>query len=197
VGDIGNNDDDRHELTVYVVPEPVVDPDHPFGEQASGPVRHLPFRYPGDAVDSEALMVAPDGSTFYVVEKTEAAQARVWRHPGPLVHGRSVTLVPVATLNSPGVGIPHGRMVTAADLHPTGTRLLIRVYTGTYEYRLARPNDLAELGSLSPVTVALGPLTEMQGESVAYDAEGTGVWTVSEDVDQQPGQPLHHYACRP
>ena len=42
---------------------------------------------------------------------------------------------------------------------------------------------------------AFGPLEELQGEAVAYDAPGTGLWTLSEDPGGVGGQPLHHYGC--
>ncbi len=194
LADTGTNNGDRKTVSVYVVPEPAVD--GPFGVRASGPVRKLPFRYPGEeVVDSEAIAVAPDGKSFWVFEKVDGPRARVWRHPGPMVHDRRVELELVATLDSPGFSVPKGRMITGADLHDSGERLLVRVYTGTYEFRLGPGQSLADLGDLEPRTVAVGPLTEPQGEAVSYDAEGTGVWTVSEDPMGEGGQPLHHYGC--
>ena len=40
-----------------------------------------------------------------------------------------------------------------------------------------------------------GPLSEPQGEAIAYDASGTGLWTVSEDPEGEEPQPLHHFRC--
>ena len=56
---------------------------------------------------------------------------------------------------------------------------------------------VADIGALTPATLTLGPLSEPQGESIAYDADGTGVWSVSEDPNQAPGRELHHFLCRP
>ena len=62
-------------------------------------------------------------------------------------------------------------------------------------FKLAGPFQEG-LDSSSRVLVALGPLSEPQGEAIAYDSAGTGIWTVSESPSRTPGQPLHHYPCR-
>ena len=92
-------------------------------------------------------------------------------------------------------GSDAGRMITGASLHPNGDRLLLRVYTGIYEYRLGPGQTMGDLGAIAPRQVTLGPLSERQGEAVAYDTAGTGVWSVSEDWRKRPGQPLHHHDC--
>ena len=53
----------------------------------------------------------------------------------------------------------------------------------------------ASLDGLEPSTVTLGPFSEPQGEAIAYDEAGTGVWTISEDPKDVTTQPLHHFAC--
>jgi len=102
----------------------------------------------------------------------------------------------VAEVSSPGIGaVPLGRMITGADLHPSGQRLVLRTYVGVHEYVLEAPSALASLVIVPPTLVALGPLSEPQGEAVAYDGTGSGLFTVSEDPDGAPHQPLHHYPC--
>ncbi len=200
VADTGNNAGARESLMVIALPEPVVDGQ--FGEREVEPGWRFPVRFADEPLDFEALAVAPDGSTFWLFEKVDLATARVFRHPGPLVRGRPATLVQVARIDTPGVPIAMGRMITGADLHQSGARLLLRVYAGSYEYRFEPgqgPDDLAEV---RPTLVSVGPLSEPQGEAIAYDHAGTGILTVSEgEVDEvtmepQSGQDIHHYACR-
>lgn len=121
---------------------------------------------------------------------------RLFGHPGPLEDGVPVVLEEVVAFPSPGLAVSLGLMLTGADLHPSGTRLVLRAYTGTFEYRLGEDRDLTALAQLEPLFVALGPFSERQGEAVCYDAAGTGLWTLSEDLDGVGFQPLHHYACR-
>jgi hypothetical protein len=197
VADTGNNGGDRSEFVVHVVPEPAVDAVNGFPDLATDQVWHFPVRYPDAVRDSEALALAPDASTFYLFEKVDGAPSHVYRHPGNFADGVLAELEPVATLAAPGFDVPLGRMITGAAMHPDGRRLLLRVYTGSYEYRLADDADWTSLGEIEPLRVAAGPLTEPQGEAITYDASGRGVFTISEDPDQTRRVPLHHYDCIP
>lgn len=195
VADVGNNRRDRTTVVVYAVREPPVDPEDPFVASSTSTVWSFPLTFPDDApFDAEALMLSPDGSDLYLFEKSDGDSARLYRHPGPLVPDQPAELAQVATFPSPGVAVDSGRLITAADLHPSGQRLLVRVYTASFEYRLTDTQTLADLGQVEPLLVAPGPLSEPQGEAIAYDEDGIGVWTVSED---DPGQPLHYYPCVP
>ena len=196
VADTGNNRADRVELVVHVVPEPAVDPVGGFDDIAAEEIWHFPFRYPDQPRDSEAFALAPDASTFYVFEKMDGAPTHVYRHPGNFADGRRADLVPVATFDAPGFDIPLGHMVTGASLHPGGRRLLLRVYTGSYEYRLPDGAGWESIAELSPERVAAGPLSEPQGEAITYDGAGTGIYTVSEDADRSGRVPLHFYPCQ-
>jgi hypothetical protein len=72
--------------------------------------------------------------------------------------------------------------------------VLLRTYTGVFEYTLGEGFDFQPLLA-EPTVVAWGPLEEPQGESVAYDASGEGAWTLSEDPNFKGYQPLIHYPC--
>jgi hypothetical protein len=61
--------------------------------------------------------------------------------------------------------------------------------------KAAPGQGVADLGSLSPTLIPLGPLSEPQGEALCYDETGRDIFSVSEDKDQQPGQPLHRFVC--
>lgn len=189
LADTGDNRRERGRGWVYAIPEPVV-----VGVDVAALWR-FGVTYPGGPVDVEALAVAPDGQGFWLFEKLDGPVARVFASPGPLVDGSTVEVVEVAQLDAPGINIANGRSITGADLHPSGERLLIRVYTGSYEYRFGPGQGVADIGGIAPVTVAFGPLSEPQGEAIAYDADGLGVWTVSE-VAGDAAQPINHYDCR-
>lgn len=195
VADTGNVGRNRRDQAIYAVPEPDL-------RAATGPLEvhasavwKFPVTFPGAAVDVEALALSPSLDALYLFEKVERGSARVFRTLAPFTRDQPVVMEVVAEINSPGFPIRHGRMITGASLHPSGDRLLLRVYTGIYEYRLGPGQSMDDLGAITPRQVTLGPLSEQQGEAVAYDAAGTGVWSVSEDRRQQPGQPLHHYDC--
>lgn len=194
VADVGDNLRQRDDAAVLAVPEPLV-----LGGEAAQ-VWRFPVSYPGGPMDVEALAVAPDGSAFWLFEKLDGPVARVFGSPGPLVDGEAIALEEVTRISSPGLAIENGRSITAADLHPDGTRLVLRVYTGSYEYIFAEgagpAAGMAALSTIDYRTVSLGPLDEPQGEAITYGPDGREVWTVSEDPERLGGQPLHRYRCR-
>ena len=197
IADSGTNGGDRAEFVLYATPEPQVAFGVAFDDFTADRVWRFRFRYPAGVVDSEALLVDRDGGAFRTIEKVDAPRARIFRSEGPLVPDTLTTLVEEATLDAPGFAIPQGQMVTGAALHPTEARVLLRVYTGSYEYRLPAGQELEALAQVTPRLVAAGPLSEPQGEAIAYDGSGLNVLTVSEDAQRTERVPLHIYRCQP
>ena len=200
VADTGDAGGERGaDLMIYAVLEPDVTPDKPLPEDAAAErVWRLPITVPGGPANIEAIAVAPDATGIYLYEKREDAPARIFMYPAPWTVDEPFTLIESGRFNSPGVGlVERGRLVTGASMHPSGTRILLRSYTGIFEYRFdtGRGGNPGDLASIEPLTVALGPLSEPQGEAVGYDEAGTGIWSVSESPDKEPGQVLHHFSC--
>lgn len=187
---------------MYATPEPAIEPDigpgQDYAELDASEVWQFPVTFPGvppdpppgPAVDIEAMMMADDGQSLYFLEKNNEDRARIYQHPGPLVPDQATELQLLGDFASPGLSVDFGRAITAADMHPSGERMLLRVYTAIYEYRFGPGQDVADLDAIDPVLVAAGPLTEPQGEAVAYDAAGSGVFSVSEDPEMI-GQQVH------
>lgn len=197
VADVGNNRGDRDEVAVFAIPEPTVDVTqgvHDEHVDAAG-VWRFPLRYPGEPFDAEAFVVLPDASALLLVEKRDGTEARVVALEAPFLRDGENLLEERGVLASPGVDIPKGRMVTGADLHPRGDRMLLRTYTGVFEFFFDENESALDLAGKLAQTITLGPLSEPQGESIAYDDSGKGLWTVSEDPNQQAPKPLHHYPC--
>jgi hypothetical protein len=192
IADTGNRPAERTDLAIVVVREPEVDAADVERQIDIDDAWVFGVSYPDDAVDAEALVVAPDASALWLIEKVDAATARIFRLEAPFDGG---ALEEVGVVSSPGVAVPKGLMITGADLHSSGQQLVVRTYTGSYEYRFGEGQGPADLGAIEPVVVTLGPLSEPQGEAIAYDDEGIGLWTVSEDPDQTTPPPLHHYDC--
>ena len=193
VADMGNNLKNREVLSVIVVEEPAIGS---AVEQTRAAQAIYTFSYPDDTMDAEALLVSPQGDRFYILEKTDGDTARVFSSPTPLTTDDTMTLVELTTMQSPGEPIPYGKMITGAELHPTGSRMAVRCYTGTWEFRFGEGQGIEHLGEITPTYVALGPLVEVQGEAVTYDAAGVDLFTASEDPNGLGEQPVHRYACQ-
>ena len=189
LSDTGDNAHARTDANVTIVREPAVALDAGFDARALAPVSRVAIHFPaGEPIDVEALAVTADGRTLLLFEKIDGPRARVFRLAAPFIGDVAL----MTTLDSPGVGVRWGKAITGADLHPSGTRLALRVYTGVFEYRFT---DVGALGATPPTTVLFGPLTEPQGEAIAYDGAGTGLWLASEDPQGATPQILHHLPC--
>jgi hypothetical protein len=197
LADTGDNARTRADAQLVIFPEPIVDATGAHPSTVSGAMV-VHFTYEGGPVDVEALAVTADGQHAFLFEKRDVSSVRAYELDAPFSTDVPMVARVVATFTPPGTSfIQLGRDITAADLHVSGTRLLLRVYSGIFEYRFGAGQGVANLASLTPSTLTLGPLSEPQGESIAYDGDGTGVFSVSEDPNQAPGRELHHFLCRP
>jgi len=162
------------------------------------------FKYPeGAKMDSEAFSVAPDGSKFWVVEKTEAASARLFESDSLLQQNatefyREVPVTQTAVLSPPcfasGLGCPEDKTawsVTAMDVHPQGYKAVVQTYAGPFEYTLDSQFDLASMSSVTPV----GGLSDKGAESIGYGLDGMTMWQVPEALDAMGCQYMQPLMC--
>jgi len=162
------------------------------------------FKYPGNAkMDSEAFAIAPDGSKFWVIEKTTASSARVFESASLLQTNttefyREVPVEQVSVLSPPcfasGLGCPEERnewSITGMDIHPKGYKAVVQTYNGPYEYALESPFDMSSISSATPV----GGFTDKGAESIAYGLDGMTLWQVPEDSDEVGCQYMQPLMC--
>lgn len=212
IGDIGDNSRQRDTLHLWITPEPLIETSFDTirltSEQIPTHTLGVPFILEGGAADIEALVVDHFGRRVWLFEKREEGQVQVWLIDFNLeqvnerlaawlrgdTDSEALIAQKLTSFEAPGIAIPYGRMITAADLSPDGTRLLIRVYTGIYEYRFSHPYMLSSLNDINPVRIALGPINEPQGEALSYGWKGEGVWSISESSDR--AQPLNYFECQ-
>lgn len=173
VGDIGDNKKSRDDAAVLRVVEPAFDSE-PFELVAEPDV--FPFTYAGGPRDAEALLVTPAGVPV-VIDKVKGGTATLHRF-GALTPGVPVVLEEVATIvTSPGSSGELPTKATAADLDPTGDRLLVRTYGSLWVYDLAG-GGLA--GATTATRTALPHGLELQAEAAAWAPDGRSLWHVAE-----------------
>lgn len=182
-GDIGDNLEVRTDYAVYRVVEP----------EALGAGKHtvaataFPFAYPDGSHDAETLLVHPTTGEIVVVTKLkQAGKSGVYAFPTPLTPGKVATLVKVGE-----VAVPSGSVrITAGDVHPAAKGILLRTYTNLFFYPMTEGQTIAAALAGPPCEVPV--MLELQGESVAFTAAGTGYVTASE----QSAQSLHFATCK-
>ncbi len=183
VGDIGNNGQQLREAVVYRVTEPEVDAGTGGYNAVLTDVERFPLTYP-DGPDgeiepdrghnAESLLVEPRSGDLIVVTKARGG-ARVYRARAPLsTSGNLLELITVLGFGAPPLG--DDALVTAGDLSPSG-EVALRTETSAFLWRsggvgLARALE----GEACPIPVAVEP----QGETLAFVADGSGYFTVSE-----------------
>ncbi|MGY1753665.1 hypothetical protein [Blastococcus sp. SYSU D01042] len=141
--------------------------------------------YPDGAHDSEALLLAPDGTPF-LVTKDVLGSSGVYRPTAPLSAEATVPMERVATVNMTLTGTPGGPvgragqlMITGGAVAGDGHALALRTYTDAYVWPLTGSDVPAALAG-TPVRI---PLPESpQGEAISFTADNQQLVVASEGV---------------
>jgi hypothetical protein len=171
VGDIGNNDGDRDDLTIYVLREP----DPKRAEQRVPVLRTIRFRYPDqfdgkgvrksvDNFDAEALFML--GDELFIATKHHAdAHTTLYRVPLAQAEGQ-VVLQRVAEFDVQMKKSQHKGQVTSAAASPDGKEVALLSYKHLFLFTV-RGDHVLE----GPVAVAKAPKVEKL-EALTWDARG-------------------------
>jgi hypothetical protein len=177
IGDIGDNEAERKDITVYRVLEPVM-------AVGTVPVDGV-FRasYPDGPHDAEALLASPNG-TLYVVTKGDTGPVALYRFPQAL---RTDTTMRLERVGSPLADKPSASMrVTDGAVSRDGAWVALRTsatltfYRATEffrgEFRAVRRTDLKGVGEPQGEAVAFGPsnnIIYLAGEGGGKKQPGT------------------------
>lgn len=181
LADTGDNLRRRERVQLLRVREPErLEPDARLAAEA------LPLRYPDGAHDAEALVVFPGTGELGLVTKTLDGLGEVFLLEG-LGAGREGRARRLGALGAPA-GLD--RLTTAADVHPSGERMLLRTATRAWELRRPGARSLAALIQAEPVEVPRAP--QPKPEAAAYLVDGRGYVLGSEFA----GEPVFVARCR-
>ena len=187
VGDIGDNELTRPQVAVHRVAEPKVDPAARDVSASLSDVTTFALSYPDTPNNAESVLVDPSDGAVYLLTKHEDGRSTMLRVAGD----PPATLEPIVTLAF-GAGAlgGGGRLVTGGDIAPDGKELVIRTRGAAFVWRREAGEPWSDVLATDPCRVALR--SEPQGEAVAYAADGSGLYTISEGRNQ----PVYFYARR-
>jgi hypothetical protein len=187
LADIGDNASRRDELAIYRVPEPAVTP----GTNGSLPgAVALRIQYPDGPHNAETLLADPITGDLYIVTKSYIdPTSRVYRFAFPHDETVRTTVDLVGFHTFPGG--PVAFATTGGDISPEGDQVLIRTYTQAALWTRLPGETVAQALARPPCDVPLAP--ELQGEAIAFAADGSAYYTTSEQAGLGP-QPLNRYA---
>jgi hypothetical protein len=182
LADIGDNVGNRSSIRVYRVMEPPVTPNQaPVRLTLSGVVA-FDLVYEDGPRDAEAFMIDPLTGDFFIISKRELDGNRLYRSPPPQ-EGRTSVLSRVGTFGF--------TMTTDADISADGLQVIVRRYSNSEVNPFTPPGLAASYwsrpdGSTSLVDLLAQPgqvlplVNEVQGEAIAFAADGRGFYTTTE-----------------
>ncbi len=178
LADIGDNLKVRDDVRLYRLPQPAT------LANGSISVEVLRFAYPDGARNAETLISDPKTGKLYVVSKYVGGLGEVFRLDD-LAPGSTGTATRVRTL--PAID----NTSTAGDVHPDGTRMLLRTYGKVWELRNPDAKNVEELLDGKALSIS-APTDQFQSESLGYALDGKSYLVGTEGAGGQ----LYRVRCR-
>lgn len=166
IGDIGDNYAIRQHIQIIVIDEPAsLEKSDTVIQQFS----NLILKYEDGARDAEALIVDPVTSELFIITKREE-NVRVY---SPGSKENFADTLELKFLSS----LPFYN-VTAGDISVDGKEILIKNYNAIFYWKRMENESFAEAISKPHEILPYNP--EPQGESIAWEINGRGFYTLSE-----------------
>jgi hypothetical protein len=178
IGDIGDNYTARTEYFIYRLPEPSLQ------AHTDTLVHTIAYQYPDGAHNSEAMLIDPATHDIYIITKTDK-QSKVYRISYPYSTTTMNKAEDVGTL-------PYNYTVSAA-ISDKGDEIVVKTYGSILYYTRARGETIAQALQKTPMQLPYVP--EPQGEAIAFAADNSGYFTLSEKA-LATGVRLYYYKRR-
>ncbi|CAN0280914.1 unnamed protein product, partial [Phaeothamnion confervicola] len=168
VGDIGDNGAVHESKFIYRVEEPKIGDG--VTDTTLNNVDKIEFKFSDGARDAEALMMDPVSKNFYVFSKRES-RVNLYTLSGSL----STTEVMIA--ERVAEKLPFS-FIVAANISEDGSEILAKNYASVFYWKRLSGESVEDAIKRAPETLPYAQ--EPQGESIAFDLNGTGYYTISE-----------------
>ncbi len=195
VGDIGDNParkgtGGRRHIWVHRFAEPHIGE----GQKSNVAVpidgaETLMLRYPGEPHDAEAMFVDPVSGDLFIVTKENDGDSQVLRARAPLSASHVNELEVVASIRFGSAQAPGALRCTAGDIEPGGAAIVLRTYATAVLWPRAPGQSVAD--ALAQPGIEVPSRAEVQGEAVAFAADGRSYYTISEGAHP----PIWRFSC--
>jgi hypothetical protein len=172
VGDIGDNDAQYRYKVIYRFPEPKLKTEDQI---ALSDFDKIIFRLDDRTKDTESLFIDAKSKNLYVVSKREEP---VFVYELAYPQSTSDTVTATRMLSLPFTEI------VAADCFNKSGDILMKNYTSVYYWENKGNLDVISLLKQQPQEIPYE--AEPKGESIAWAADGSGFFTLSEKKKKQP-----------
>jgi len=182
LGDIGDNQKKREEITVYRVIEPQIAPkdslstrEDPRNTQPADVIR---MRYPDGSHNAETLLIHPATGDLYIVTKVSGEAARVYKAKAPLSKTGITILGQIGEVRFPNAFVG---VITGGSISPDGRRAVLCDYIEAFELLLPKRGAAFDAIWKQPlIGVDIG--ARRQGESICYRPDGIALLATSEEL---------------
>lgn len=180
IGDIGDNERKRSELTIYRIREPKVSAESKSSSKKNPLLTEnaesISFSYPELPRDAETLLVHPQTNDIYILTKRLSGASEVFKLGRTSDNTKTNVLEKIAELSVPA--LPDG-FLTGGEISPDGRRIVICDYFNAYEIVLPEnTKNFDQIWKEKPTVIKLG--NREQGEAVCYSSDGSSIFATSE-----------------
>jgi hypothetical protein len=163
IADIGDNNQEYSDYTIYTFPEPEKSTD------TISSFSTIRFKYEDGSHDAEAFIVDPALKDIYLITKRDN-NSRIYKLAFPY----SYTSLNIATQ----VGtLPYGGVVSAT-ISADGKEILVKTYPAVLHYTRTTQESIPQV--LGKNYTAIPYKMEPMGEAVTFAADNSGYYTLSE-----------------
>jgi len=177
LGDIGDNLKQYDLKYVYRFKEPEVKENQKLKIDTIKVFDKIAFKLPTKMIyDTEALMLDPKTKDMYVITK-RLKKEQVYRIPFPQTISKTNVAEFICELPYGYEGF-NGSGVTAGDISPDGSEILIKTYAKVYYYKREKGESIKDALSKKPIRIKYE--MEPQGEGLSWQPQVLGYYTISE-----------------
>jgi hypothetical protein len=162
LAETGDNDQVYGSYKFYRFAEPVYTTDTVLQ------VETIQFSYVDGAHDSEAFLVDPETKDIYIITKRDNP-SRIYKLPYPYASGVASF---EGMLTYPGA--------VSAAISDNGQEIIVKTYGALHYYKRSSGQTITQ--ALQDAFTNLPYKTEPQGEAVCFAADGSGIYTLSEQT---------------
>lgn len=142
------------------------------------------FYYPEGSRDTEAILIEPNTQDIYVITKSPGF-SKLYKIAFPQKYDSPIPAMYVCDLPM--------YMITSGDFSADGKQIILRNYTTMYLWQRDDVNEPIQDVIYSSYKLMLPYVFEPQGESVCFEKNGKGYFTLSEKLKYLPMQ-LFYFA---
>lgn len=168
IADIGDNKSIYKNKYIYRFPEPLITNKN-NKIRTIKKIDKITFQFPDGIRDAETILVDPIKKDIYIISKREK-KVHIYLLPFPQSTNEMITATSLGKLDI--------SKVVGGDISFDGQMVIIKNYTKVFFWKKEKSERLQDVFKREPETLPY--MLEPQGESICWNFNGSGYYTISE-----------------